>query len=64
MQQFSSINSIKNLELWQKSALLGLMKKYSVGKKSGNIQLLYDFLATHEVPQSQALKIRFGFNLN
>jgi hypothetical protein len=64
MQQFSSISSIKNLELWQKSALMGLMKKYNVGKKSGNIQLLYDFLAAREVPQSQPLKIRFGFNLN
>jgi hypothetical protein len=64
MTQFESLSAIKNICLWQKSALLGLMKKYSVGKKSGNIQLLYDFLATHEVPQSQPLKIRFGFNLN
>jgi hypothetical protein len=64
MKQFESISVIKNINLWQKSALLGLMKKYSVGKKSGNIQLLYDFLAARQIPQSQPLKIRFGFNLN
>jgi hypothetical protein len=63
MQQFSGINTIKNLEVWQKSALIGVMKKYSVGKKSGNVQLLYDLLANHEIPRGQALVVRFGFSL-
>jgi hypothetical protein len=63
MQQFASIHSINNLDLWQKSALIGLMKKYNIGKKTGNIQLLYDLLAEQEVPKGQALKIRFGFSL-
>jgi hypothetical protein len=63
MQQFASIHSINNLDLWQKSALIGLMKKYNIGKKTGNIQLLYDLLAEQEVPRGQALKVRFGFSL-
>lgn len=63
MQQFTTIKSIDNINLWQKSVLVGLMKKFKVGKHSGNVQLLYDLLATQEVPQGQALKIRFGFGL-
>jgi len=64
MKQFESISVIKNINLWQKSALLGLMKKYNVGKKSGNIQFLYDFLAAKQIPYQPPFKIRFGFNLN
>ncbi len=60
-QHFSRFDEIKNLDVWQKSALLGLEKKYKVGKKNGNIQILYDFLANKEVPQGQALKFRIGY---
>jgi hypothetical protein len=63
MEQFKSINTIKNLDLWQKSAVIGLMKKYTVAKKSGNIQLLYDVLANQEIPKGQPVTIRFGFGL-
>jgi hypothetical protein len=62
MQQFAGINSIKNLDLWAKSALIGLTKKYNVGKRSGNIQLLYDLLSEQEVPRGQPLKLRFGYS--
>jgi len=62
MQQFSKLSDIKNLDIWQKSALLGLTKKYKVGKKDGNTQLLYDFLADSEIPRGQAFKIRFGYS--
>lgn len=63
VEQFATFNSIKNLQLWQKSALIGVMKKYTIGKKSGNIQLLYDFLANQKLPRGQALAFRFGFGL-
>ena len=62
MQQFETLRSIENLDLWQKSSLIGLTKKYSIGKKEGNIQLLYDLLANYEIPRGQSLKFRIGFN--
>jgi hypothetical protein len=37
------------------------MKKYQLGKRENNIQLLYDFLARSEVPQGQPLQFRIGF---
>jgi hypothetical protein len=39
------------------------MKQFNVGKHSGNIQLLYDFLADQEIPQGQPLVFRFGYSL-
>jgi hypothetical protein len=63
MQQFTSIKNIRDLSLWQRSVLIGVMKKFNVGKRSGNVQLLYDLLAAEEVPQGQAFKVRFGYSL-
>lgn len=58
---FSNLNEIKNIDVWQRSALLGLEKKYRVGKKNGTAQVLYDFLAGKQTPQAQALKFRVGY---
>lgn len=63
LQQFSGLKDIDNLDLWQKSILLGLTKKLSMGKHTGNIQLLYDFLAGQEIPRGQPLKFRLGYSL-
>jgi hypothetical protein len=60
-QHFNNLSQIKNLVVWQKSALLGLEKKYKVGNRNGNIQALYDFLAARQVPQAQSLKFRIGY---
>ncbi|MFL9485745.1 hypothetical protein ACI6Q2_23405, partial [Chitinophagaceae bacterium LWZ2-11] len=46
---------------WQKSGLIGLTKKYKVGKKTGNMQLLWDFLSYSQIPKTQALKFRVGY---
>lgn len=61
LQAFSNYTALKNLDAWQKSALLGITKKYKVGKKTGNVQLLYDFLHNNQVPPSQGLKFRAGW---
>ena len=62
LQRFNSFDQIKNIDVWQQSALAGLTKKYKIGKKrEGNFQLLYDFLAGKQVPQSPALKFRMGW---
>lgn len=61
MEQFTRLDNIKNLNLWQKSALIGLTKKYKIGKKEHDIQLLYDFLANQEIPIGQFFKFRMGW---
>jgi hypothetical protein len=62
LQAFAGINSIKDLDLWQKSALIGLMKKFKIGKQSSNIQLLYDLLSKDHIPQSSPLIYRFSYS--
>ena len=62
--RFNSFEILNNYSAWQKSALLGLSKKYSLSKKfNGNMQLLYDFLWKQQVPRTQALLFRFGYTL-
>ncbi|HEV2478843.1 MAG TPA: hypothetical protein VGS79_04240 [Puia sp.] len=63
MQQFDNIHDIGHLDTWQKSALLGLMKQFNLGKHSGNFQLLYDFLAGEQTPHGQPLVFRCGYSL-
>jgi len=41
--------------------LIGLSRKYKVGKKEGNMQLLYDFLYGRQTPPGTALKFRIGY---
>jgi hypothetical protein len=63
LQSFKSLQEVyKYVQLWQRSALLGITKKYKVGKKTGNMQLLYDFLAAEQVPTANPIKIRFGYS--
>jgi hypothetical protein len=63
LQQFARLTDIRNLDVWQKSALLGLTKKYKIGKRGGNVQLLYDFFAGSQVPRAAPLKFRIGYSL-
>ncbi len=51
-----------NINKWQRSGLIGVTKKYKVGKKEGRFQLLWDFLSQAQVPKAQALKFRVGYN--
>lgn len=52
---------------WTKSALIGLTKKITVARskvfKGTNLQLLWDFLSYYQVPRTQPLKFRVGYNL-
>lgn len=62
--QFSNFEILNDYSAWQRSALLGLSKKYQVNKKlKGNAQLMYDFLWREQVPRGQALVFRVGYNL-
>jgi hypothetical protein len=64
LQQFQALRELYNLDVWQKSALLGLSKKYQLTKnKGGNLQVLYDFLYRDHVPTSPPILFRMGFSL-
>ena len=49
---------------WQKSGLVGVSKKYKAGKKlKGDLKLLWDFLSYQQVPRTQAVVFRVGYNI-
>jgi len=60
-QEFNRLDQLQGLNAWQRSGLIGLSKKYSIGKKKGNMQLLWDFLSYSQLPKTQALKFRIGY---
>jgi hypothetical protein len=62
LQAFSKLSAISNLDVWQKSALIGLTKKTKVGKQTCNLQLLYDLLSEENTPQTQPLIFRIGYS--
>ncbi len=55
---------LNNFNNWQQSALIGVMKKYSVGKKlKGTMSILYDALYNQQVPARQPVVFRVGYSL-
>jgi hypothetical protein len=56
-------NQLYRFSVWQSSALFGLMKTYRAGRRSGNIQLLFDGLYRQHIPQSQPLVFRAGYSI-
>lgn len=64
-QSIRSVEQLKDLTAWQKSAMLGVSKKYRIGNagRQGNLQLLWDFLSYSQVPRTPAIKFRLGYQL-
>lgn len=63
LNRFNSITALQRFDAWQTSALLGLTKKISVGKKlKGKIQLMYDFLYLNKLPANQPFVFRSGYS--
>ncbi|HRI21290.1 MAG TPA: hypothetical protein PLA68_10050, partial [Panacibacter sp.] len=62
LQRVTNISTIKDLDVWQKSGMLGLSKKYKVGKKEGKMQVLWDFMSYRQVPVGQAIKFRIWYS--
>lgn len=60
-QAFKTIQELQRFDAWQTSGLLGLTKKYKIGKKTNNLQLLWDFLSYQQVPRRQAVVFRVGY---
>jgi hypothetical protein len=63
LNAFAHFAQLRNINAWQPSGLIGLMKQYKVAKRSGNIQLLYDLLHAEHIPQSQPFIFRVGYSL-
>lgn len=63
---FENIAQLRNRSAWQQSGLLGISKKFSFKSKllkQTNIRLLWDFLSYQQVPRTQAVVFRVGYNL-
>jgi hypothetical protein len=60
--RFYSTAILNNFNNWQQSALIGVMKKYSIGKKiKGSISILYDALYNQQAPARQPVVFRIGY---
>jgi len=64
-QPFASVEQLPYLNAWQKSGLVGVSKIINIKTKffkKTKVQLLWDFLSYQQVPQTQPLKFRIGYN--
>lgn len=62
MQSFQKWSDLNYVDVWQKSGLVGITKKYKISKRESKVQVLWDFLSYSQVPRSQPLKFRLGYN--
>jgi hypothetical protein len=63
MQAFQKVADLYQVNIWQKSALVGISKKYKIkGSREGTIQLLYDALYNQHIPATQPIVFRTGFS--
>jgi hypothetical protein len=59
---FKNIAQLEKYNMWQKSALIGISKRYRISKKvGGELKLLYDFLAYRHTPASPPFLFRTGY---
>ena len=62
--EIRNIQQLKDYSAWKSSALLGISKKYSIGKKKkGEMKVLYDFFSHTKVPRTSSVLFRLGFGL-
>jgi hypothetical protein len=62
---FNDVRRLHASDDWQRSGLIGLSKNVSIKSslfKTTKIQLLWDFLSYQQMPRTQALKFRVGYN--
>jgi len=63
---FNSFYQLQDLNAWQQSGLLGVSKVLSIKTKffkKTKLQLLWDFLSYQQVPRTQPIVIRIGYNI-
>ena len=62
---FDQIQQLRDYSAWQQSGLLGLSKTISLRSKffqKTKLQLMWDFLSYQQVPRTQAILFRVGYN--
>ena len=62
---FNAIDQLRNLGGWQRSGLIGISRSIPVKTKfftKTKLQLLWDFLSYQQVPRTQAVIFRIGYN--
>jgi len=59
---FKNIEQLKSYNAWQRSCLAGISKKYKIGKKNGEMKILYDFFAQRHLPVSSPVLFRTGYS--
>jgi hypothetical protein len=64
--EFNRVEILRDFDAWQQSGLVGVSKVVSLKTKffkKTKIQLLWDFLSYQQVPRTQALVFRVGYNI-
>jgi CII-binding regulator of phage lambda lysogenization HflD len=62
---FTSVQQLKEYSAWQQSGLIGLSKIVNVKSKlfkKTKLQLLFDFLSYQQLPRTQPIIFRLGYN--
>jgi hypothetical protein len=62
---FRDIDQLRDWSAWQQSGLVGLSKIFSIKSKffkNCKMQLLWDFLSSRQIPKTQPLVFRIGYN--
>lgn len=63
---FSNFYQLKDLSAWQRSGLIGISKAVPVKSKffkKTKLQLLWDFMSYQQVPRTQPVIFRIGYNI-
>lgn len=63
--EFRSIDALKDYSAWQKSGLIGITKSISIQSKyfkKTKLQLLWDMLSYEQIPRTQPILFRIGYN--
>jgi len=64
-EPFSEIQQLHNLDMWSSSGLVGITKIISIKSKvfkKTKVQLLWDFLSYRQLPRTEPIKFRVGYN--
>lgn len=65
LSEFNRLHELSALSAWQQSGLLGVSKVVSLKTrffKKTKVQLLWDFLSYQQIPKSQPVLFRVGYN--
>jgi hypothetical protein len=63
--EFQNVDQLKELNAWQQSGLIGLSKVVSLKTKffkKTRLSFMWDFLSYQQVPRTQAVLFRVGYN--